>query len=57
MLNGVISELQFKYDGVRMELQGSRLGFNVCVAPLSVKLGVLEFMEHQEKNSRLHRAM
>ena len=45
LLNEVMSELQFKYDGVRMELQGSRLGFNVCVAPLSVKLGVLEFME------------
>ena len=28
-----------------MELQGSRLGFNVCVAPSSVKLGVLEFAE------------
>ena len=28
-----------------MELQGSRLGFNVCVASSSVKLGVLEFME------------
>ena len=40
-----MSELRFKYDGVRMELQGSRLGFNVCVAPLSVKLSVLEFTE------------
>ena len=28
-----------------MELQDSRLGFNVCVAPSSVKLGVLEFTE------------
>ena len=45
VLNGVMSELRFKYDGVRMELQGSRLGFNICVAPSSVKLGVLEFME------------
>ena len=40
-----MSELRFKYDGVRTELQGSRLGFNVCVAPSSVKLGVLEFIE------------
>ena len=40
-----MSELQFKYDGARTELQDSRLGFNVCVAPLSVKLGVLAFME------------
>ena len=38
-------ELQFKYNGVCTELQGSRLGFNVCVAPSSVKLGVLKFME------------
>ena len=45
MLNRVISELQFKYDGVYIELQGSRLGFNVCVVPSSVKLGVLEFTE------------
>ena len=45
VLNGVMSELLFKYDGVSMELQGSRLGFNVCVAPSSVKLGVLEFAE------------
>ena len=45
MLNGARSELQFRYDGVRTELQGSRLGFNVCVAPSSVKLGVLEFTE------------
>ena len=45
VLNGVMSELQFKYDGVRMELQGSRLGFNVCVAPLYVRLSVLEFTE------------
>ena len=45
MLNGVILELQFKYDGVHMELQGSRPGFNICVAPSSVKLGVLEFTE------------
>ena len=28
-----------------MELQGSRLGFNICVVPSSVKLGVLEFTE------------
>ena len=28
-----------------MELIDSRLGFNVCVVPSSVKLGVLEFME------------
>ena len=41
----MMSELQFKYDGVRMELQDSRLGFNVCVAPSSVKLSVLEFTE------------
>ena len=40
-----MSELQFKYDGARTELQDSRLGFNVCVAPSSVKLGVLEFTE------------
>ena len=40
-----MSELRFRYNRVRMELQGSRLGFNVCVVPLSVKLGVLEFME------------
>ena len=40
-----MSELRFKYDGVRTELQGSRLGFNVCVAPSSVKLSVLEFTE------------
>ena len=45
VLNGVMSELQFKYGGVCTELQGSRLGFNICVAPSSVKLGVLEFME------------
>ena len=45
VLNGVMLELRFKYDGVRMELQSSRLGFNVCVAPSSVKLGVLEFTE------------
>ena len=45
MSNGVLLELQFKYDGVHMELQGSRLGFNVCVAPSSIKLDVLEFME------------
>ena len=45
VLNGVMSELQFRYNGVHMELQGSRLGFNVCVAPSSVKLGVLEFTE------------
>ena len=45
VLNGVMSELRFKYDRVHMELQGSRLGFNICVAPSSVKLGVLEFME------------
>ena len=38
VLNGVMTELQFKYDGVHMELQGSRLGFNVCVVPSSVKL-------------------
>ena len=38
-------ELQFKYNGVRTELQGSRLGFNICVAPSSVKLSVLEFTE------------
>ena len=38
VLNGVMSELRFKYDGVCTELQGSRLGFNVCVAPSSVKL-------------------
>ena len=38
-------ELRFKYDGVRTELQGSRLDFNICVVPLSVKLGVLVFME------------
>ena len=37
-----MSELRFKYDRVRTELQGSRLGFNVCVAPSSVKLSVLE---------------
>ena len=34
-----------KYDGVRTELKSSRLGFNVCVAPSSIKLGVLEFSE------------
>ena len=45
LINGVISELQFKYNGVRTELQGSRLGFNICVVPSSVKLGVLEFTE------------
>ena len=45
VLNGVMSELRFKYNGVHMELQGSRLGFNVCVVPSSVKLSVLEFME------------
>ena len=45
VLNGVMLELRFKYDGVCMELQGSRLGFNVCVVPSYVKLGVLEFME------------
>ena len=45
VLNGVLSELRFKYDRVRMELQGSRLGFNVCVVPSSVKLSVLEFTE------------
>ena len=45
MLNGVMSELRFRYDGVRMELQSSRLGFNICVAPSSVKLSVLEFTE------------
>ena len=44
-LNKVLLGLQFKYDGVHMELQGSRLGFNISVAPSSVKLGVLEFME------------
>ena len=40
-------ELRFKYDGVCMELQGSRLGFNIYVAPSSVKLGVLGFMGYQ----------
>ena len=45
VLNGVMSELQFRYDGVRTELQGSRLGFNIGVAPSSVKLSVLEFTE------------
>ena len=45
VLNGVMLELRFKYNGVRMELQGSRLGFDVCVVPSSVKLGVLEFTE------------
>ena len=45
VLNGVMSELRFKYDGVCTELQDSRLGFNVCVAPSSVKLSVLEFTE------------
>ena len=45
MLNRVMSELRFKYNGVCTELQGSRLGFNVCVVPSSVKLGVLEFTE------------
>ena len=45
MLNGVMSELRFRYDRVRTELQGSRLGFNICVAPSSVKLSVLEFTE------------
>ena len=45
MLNGVMSELQFKYNRDRTELQGSRLGFNVCVAPSSVKVDVLEFTE------------
>ena len=45
VLNGVLSELRFRYDGVHTELQGSRLGFNVCVAPSSVKLSVLEFTE------------
>ena len=40
-----MSELRFKYDGVRMELQVSRLGFNIYVVPLSVKLSVLEFTE------------
>ena len=45
LLNGVLSELRVKYNGVCMELQGSRLGFNVCVVPSSVKLSVLEFME------------
>jgi hypothetical protein len=34
--------LRFKC-GNRTELQVSGLGFNVCVAPSSVKLGVLEF--------------
>ena len=28
-----------------LEAQSSGLGFNVCVAPSSVKLGVLEFTE------------
>ena len=49
LLSGVersnVRLLRFKYGRVRMELQGSRLGFNVCVAPSSVKLGVLEFTE------------
>ena len=45
VLNGVMSELRFKYDRVHTGLQGSRLGFNICVAPSSVKLGVLEFTE------------
>ena len=40
-----MSELRFKYDRVCTELQGSRLGFNVCVVPSSVKLSVLEFTE------------
>ena len=40
-LNKVLLGLQFKYDGVHMELQGSRLGFNISVAPSSVKLGVI----------------
>jgi len=40
-----MSELRFKYGEDRTELQGSELGFNVCVAPSSVKLGVLEFAE------------
>ena len=40
-------ELRFKYDGVFTELQGSRLGFNICVAPSSVKLGVLGFTGYQ----------
>ena len=41
-------ELRFKHDGGSAESQGSRLGFNVCVAPSSVKLGVLEFTERTE---------
>ena len=45
VLNGVMSELRFKHVGVHTELQGSRLGFNICVVPSSVKLGVLEFIE------------
>ena len=45
VLNGVMPELQFRYNGVFMELQDSRLGFNICVMPSSVKLGVLEFIE------------
>ena len=48
VLNGVMSELRFKYDGARTELQDSRLGFNVCVAPSSVKLSVLEFVGGSE---------
>ena len=45
VLNGAKSELRFRYNAVHMELWGSRLGFNVCVAPSSVKLVVLEFTE------------
>ena len=43
-------ERQFKYNGVSTELQGSRLGFNICVAPSSVKLGVLEFTEVSDEH-------
>ena len=43
-----MTELRFKHDGGSAEAQGSRLGFNVCVAPSSVKLSVLEFSERTE---------
>ena len=40
-----VAKLRFKHCVVSAELQGSERGFNVCVAPSSVKLGVLEFAE------------
>ena len=50
VLNRARSELRLRYDGVHTELQGSRLGFNICVAPSSVKLGVLEVGSEVDRN-------